>query len=245
MNTTFSIITAVRNGLPELQRTCSSLLQQTLQDFEWIVIDAASTDGTADWLSGLRIFQDRMHWVSESDQGISDAWNKGIARASGRQVLILNAGDTYDNDLIERFSSKVNDHHVTCCHVRLLTEDGRPHGVFRANPEKLWRGMHVPHNWCSVPRSAYAQIGPYRLIPHSMDFDWFHRYYRKNGIGGFLVIDATLGDYRMGGHSDVNFRDGFATNEIIMTNNGMSSWLAFLIRWVYTIRHRLMNMKIR
>lgn len=245
MKTTFSIITAVRNGLPELQRTCSSLLLQTRQDFEWIVIDAASTDGTADWLSGLRIFQDRMHWVSECDQGISDAWNKGISRASGRQVLILNAGDTYDCDFIERFSSKVNEHRVTCCHVRLQTEDGRPLGVFRANPANLWRGMHIPHNWCSVPRAAYTQLGPYRLMPHSMDFEWFHRYYRKNGIDGFLVIDDILGDYRMGGHSDVHFREGFAANEIIMKNNGMSPWLAALIRCVYTVKHRLMKIKIR
>jgi len=245
MKTTFSIITAVRNGLPELQRTCSSLLQQTRQDFEWIVIDAASTDGTADWLSGMRNFQDRMHWVSESDQGISDAWNKGIARASGRQVLILNAGDTYDSDLIDRFSSKVNDQQVTCCHARLLTEDGRPVSVFRANPANLWRGMHIPHNWCSVPRTAYSQIGPYRQIPHSMDFDWFHRYYRKNGMAGFLVIDATLGDYRLGGHSDVHFRDGFAANEIIMKANGTSHWLAALIRRIYTVRHLLMKTKIR
>lgn len=237
MKTTFSIITAVRNGLPDLQRTCSSLLQQTQQDFEWIVIDAASTDGTAAWLSGLRIFQDRMQWVSERDLGISDAWNKGIARAKGRQILILNAGDTYDSDLIERFSREVNDEQVTCCHARLLTEDGRVVSVFRANPANLWRGMHIPHNWCSVPRAFYSQLGPYRLISHSMDFDWFHRYFRQSGVVGFRVIDAALGDYRLGGHSDIHFRDGFAANEEILIANGTARWLATLIRRVYTARH--------
>ncbi|MFT5046376.1 MAG: glycosyltransferase involved in cell wall biosynthesis [Porticoccaceae bacterium] len=241
----FSIITAVRNGLPELQRTSSSLLQQTRTDFEWIVIDAASTDGTADWLSGLNSFQDRMYWISEPDEGISDAWNKGISRATGRQILILNAGDTYDKDLIQRFAREVNDQQVTCCHARLLAEDGHPVGLFRANPANLWRGMHLPHNWCSVPHAIYSQIGPYRRIPHAMDFDWFHRYYRKSGVGGFRVIDVALGEYRLGGHSDVHFREGFAANEKIMMANGMHPWLAALIRRVYTFRHTLMKIKIR
>lgn len=240
----FSIITAVREGLHELQRTSLSLLQQTRTDFEWIVIDAASTDGTVDWLSGLSDFQDRMHWISEPDEGISDAWNKGISRATGRQILILNAGDTYDKDLIERFAREVNDHQVTCCHARLLNEVGRSVGVFHASPSSLWRGMHLPHNWCSVPHAIYSEIGQYRRIPHAMDFDWFHRYYCKNGAGGFRVIDAILGDYRLGGHSDIHFRDGFAANEKILIANGMRPLLAALIRRVYTVRH-LINTKIR
>lgn len=241
MNPTFSIITAVRNGLPDLQRTYGSLLNQTLQDFEWIVIDAASTDGTAEWLSDLAAFPDRMYWVSEPDQGISDAWNKAIAQASGAQVLILNAGDTYDKDLIESFSNVVNDKQVTCCHTRLLTESGIPVGVFNATPAKLWRGMHVPHNWCSVPLNFYTELGGYRLMQSSMDFDWFHRYYLQRGVAGFLVIDSVLGDYRLGGHSDINFKESFVANEEIMRVNGTPRWLAALMRRIYTARHLWMK----
>ena len=240
---TFSIITAVRNGLTDLKRTYISLLHQTQQDFEWIVIDSASTDGTANWLSGISTFPNRMQWISEPDQGISDAWNKAIALARGSQVLILNAGDTYDTDLVERFSSVVNDKQITCCHARLLTESGSPVGIFNASPAKLWRGMHVPHNWRSVPIHFYDQLGGYQLVRHSMDFDWFHRYYLQRGTAGFLIIDSALGDYRLGGHSDINFRDSFIANEKIMNANGTPRLLASFIRRIYTARHLWMQYK--
>lgn len=227
---TFSIITAVRNGLDDLQRTCTSLKQQTLQDFEWIVIDAASTDGTSRWLESLGGFTDRLQWISESDKGIADAWNKGLARASGDQVLILNAGDTYDPEMLAIFAREVQTDKITCCHARLLTEDGVLVGKFKAMPQRLWRGMHLPHNWCSVPRALYTKHGHYRLMPNAMDFDWFHRYYRQRGVQGFRVIEATLGAYRLGGHSDNNFRDGFSANADILMKNGTSRTLAILIR---------------
>jgi glycosyltransferase involved in cell wall biosynthesis len=243
MKSTFSVITAVRNGLPDLKKTYLSLLQQTCQDFEWIVIDAASSDGTASWLASLSSLKYRVHWVSEPDKGISDAWNKGVSLASGDQVLILNAGDTYDINLLEIFSGEINPNQITCCHSRMLTEDGRFISVFLANPSKLWRGMHVPHNWSSVPRAFYTKQGGYRHMPHSMDFDWFHRYFCQYGVSGFRVIDAVLGDYRLGGHSDIHFRDGFLANEEIMKVNGTNRWIAAAIRRIYTMRHLMMKNK--
>lgn len=235
--TTFSVITAVRNGLTDLQRTSASLQAQTSQDFEWIVIDAASNDGTADWLSTLKVFGDRLHWVSEPDRGISDAWNKGLAIASGHQVMFLNAGDVYDPLLIERFAGAIGCDYVTCCHARLLSEDGSPLGLFAARPRLLWRGMHLPHNWASVPRSLYEEYGGYKLIPHSMDFEWFHRYFKARGVEGFKLLDDTLGSYRMGGHSDQNFREGFAANAKILVSRGMPRPFAAMLQIIYLLKH--------
>ncbi|MCB9987731.1 MAG: glycosyltransferase [Rhodospirillales bacterium] len=84
----FSIITVTRNNLEGLQKTHRSLIPQTCRDFEWIIIDGASTDGTADYLKNLP-----EGWVSEPDNGIYDAMNKGITRAQGDYLLFLNAGD--------------------------------------------------------------------------------------------------------------------------------------------------------
>lgn len=240
---TFTVITAVRNSLDDLQRTCLSLKQQTLQDFEWIVIDGASTDGTPSWLANFEGFRNRFHWVSESDKGIADAWNKGLDRARGDQVLILNAGDIYDPETIARFAQEVQADKITCCHARLLSKDGLLIGAFKAKPERLWRGMHLPHNWCSVPRAIYAQHGKYRLMSDAMDFDWFHRYYRQRGVEGFQVIDEILGAYHLGGHSDQNFHRGFAANAKILEENGLSRPLALIIRIVYTVKHRLRRLR--
>ncbi|MBU0859507.1 MAG: glycosyltransferase [Alphaproteobacteria bacterium] len=86
--TAFSVITVTRNNRTGLRRTHDSLAEQTCRDFEWIIIDGASTDGTPDDLPGYT-----PHSISEPDSGIYDAMNKGLARANGHYVLFLNAGD--------------------------------------------------------------------------------------------------------------------------------------------------------
>jgi glycosyltransferase involved in cell wall biosynthesis len=236
---TFSIITAVKNGLLGLRETYESLLEQSSQNFEWIVIDSDSEDGTADWLEGISELKNRFYWVSEPDKGIADAWNKGLARARGNQILMLNAGDVYDSQMIERFSDFIDPLCITCCHARILNEDGQPKGLFRARPSQLWRGMHVPHNWCSVPLVLYKQLGGYKHMQHSMDFEWFHRYYRERGFKGFKVIDEVLGSYKLGGHSDIHYREGFETNSKILINNGTPRVLATMLGIAYTIKHQV------
>ena len=231
----FSVVTATRNARAELVRTARSLAAQTLRDFEWIVIDGASTDGSQELLSTL---EGVTRHLSEPDKGIADAWNKGIAQARGRQVLILNAGDTYDPDMLATMALAVGDDHITCCHARLLTEGGTTAGWFPAIPSRLWRGMHLPHNWCAVPRRFYSEYGAYQLMPHAMDYEWFHRFWRKHGTAGFRIIDKTLGAYYLGGHSDNHAAAGFAANERILVQHGTSLWVAKLLRVAYTLRHR-------
>lgn len=108
----FSIITVTRNHLNGLKNTAASLACENTALFEWIVIDGASTDGTAKYLESLSPLTPTLspagrgrstagaegegdkNWISEPDHGIYDAMNKGIARATGDYVLFLNAGDT-------------------------------------------------------------------------------------------------------------------------------------------------------
>lgn len=89
MTKLFSIVTVTRNHLAGLRATTRALAQENPDLFEWIIIDGASTDGTAAYLKTTPAL-----WVSEPDQGIYDAMNKGLARATGVYVLFLNAGDT-------------------------------------------------------------------------------------------------------------------------------------------------------
>jgi len=84
----FSIITITRNNLAGLRRTQASIAAQTSKDFEWIVIDGDSTDGTAAYLSEIEAMT-----VSEPDGGIYDAMNKGMACAGRDYLFFLNAGD--------------------------------------------------------------------------------------------------------------------------------------------------------
>lgn len=90
----FTVITVTYNDLPGLQLTADSVAEQTCKDYEWLVVDGASTDGTVGYLEQQKAGCN-FTWVSEKDSGIYDAMNKGIAMARGEFIVFLNAGDVF------------------------------------------------------------------------------------------------------------------------------------------------------
>jgi len=88
----FSVITICLNNKDGLIRTYDSLRSQSCDDYEWIVVDGVSTDGTVEFLKSLPK-TDKILWKSEADSGLYDAMNKGMALASGDYLLFMNAGD--------------------------------------------------------------------------------------------------------------------------------------------------------
>lgn len=101
---TLSIITINRNNASGLEKTMKSVLSQTCKEFEYIVVDGASSDASVDVIKSFTgSFMDRLKWVSEPDKGIYNAMNKGIRMATGDYVQILNSGDSLvSNDVVER-----------------------------------------------------------------------------------------------------------------------------------------------
>ena len=97
---TLSIITINYNNRDGLQKTIDSVLAQTWTDFEWIVIDGGSTDGSKELIEQ---YQERFtYWCSEPDNGVYNAMNKGIAKARGEYLLFLNSGDyLYNGGVLE------------------------------------------------------------------------------------------------------------------------------------------------
>ncbi len=103
----FSIITINYNNEEGLQKTIDSVICQTWKDFEWIVIDGGSTDGSKELIGQYQ--QHFANWCSEPDKGVYNAMNKGIERAKGEYLLFLNSGDAlYDKDVLQ----KVHDLHL-------------------------------------------------------------------------------------------------------------------------------------
>ena len=99
-----SIITVNYNNCPGLQRTIDSVVAQTWRDFEWIIIDGGSTDGSRELIEKYQVHFS--YWCSEPDKGIYNAMNKGIAKAKGEYLNFMNSGDCfYEKDTLE----KVND----------------------------------------------------------------------------------------------------------------------------------------
>lgn len=101
-----SIITINRNNAAGLEKTMRSVAAQTFKEFEYIVIDGASTDGSVEVIKKLEPEFTHLKWVSESDSGIYNAMNKGMRMASGEYIQILNSADCLaSEDVIERMLS--------------------------------------------------------------------------------------------------------------------------------------------
>jgi glycosyltransferase involved in cell wall biosynthesis len=101
MSYKLSIITINLNNAEGLSRTIKSVLSQTFTDFEYVIIDGASTDGSVDI---IKQYVDKItYWVSEPDKGIYNAMNKGILKANGEYLLFLNSGDyLYSDSVLEK-----------------------------------------------------------------------------------------------------------------------------------------------
>ena len=96
----YSIITVNFNNKEGLRKTIESVIRQSFRDFEYIVIDGGSTDGSADILKEYDAQID--YWVSEPDKGIYNAMNKGIVQAKGEYLNFMNSGDYfYDNQVLQ------------------------------------------------------------------------------------------------------------------------------------------------
>lgn len=101
----FSVITVNYNNREGLQDTIHSVIGQTFKDFEFIVIDGGSTDGSVDV---IKQYSDKIdYWVSEPDKGVYQAMNKGIAKAQGDYINFMNSGDCfYANEVLEHIAAK-------------------------------------------------------------------------------------------------------------------------------------------
>jgi len=102
----FTVVTVCRNAESTLARAAQSLVDQTYRDFEWVVVDGLSTDATVavaeSFAAKLRASGVSAECRSEADGGIYDAMNKGIARARGKIIGILNADDYYEPETLAR-----------------------------------------------------------------------------------------------------------------------------------------------
>ena len=156
-----SIITVCYNE-PNLEATCESVVAQTEQNFEWIVIDGGSDEKTQ------RIWQKYRHrinkFVSEKDSGIYNAMNKGIRMATGEYLLFLNAGDALeDAEVIDNIIKMKLDRDIVYGDVRPVGRgDGKRVQTFPDFIERsYWIRHTICHNATFVKKSLFDEFGLY------------------------------------------------------------------------------------
>jgi glycosyltransferase involved in cell wall biosynthesis len=169
-----SIITIVRNGADVIERTIESVLAQTYRDIEYIIIDGASTDNTNEVIKKYAC-KVAIH-VSEPDNGISDAWNKGLNIASGDVIGLLNAGDEYLPETVEvAVQHLAKSPGVVYGDTQLVSESGQVtrHTKGRFHPWKYSGGIGFYHPSCFASSKVYRECGTFNpKLRYAMDIEW-------------------------------------------------------------------------
>lgn len=199
-----SIVTIVRNGATTLGRAVQSVLSQEYPKIEYIVVDGGSTDGTLDV---IRSQDDRIAvWVSETDAGISDAFNKGIAFAHGDIVGILNSDDWYDPGAISAVVHALVESSADIAYGKLQYWEGnRRTYLVTSDASLLDRGMTVGHPTVFVRRACYERLGLFRLdFRQAMDYEWLLRAKVSGAL--FCFVDLCLANMQGGGVGDRHWR---------------------------------------
>jgi glycosyltransferase involved in cell wall biosynthesis len=196
----FSIVTACRNSAGTIEQCMQSVSGQRGVELEHIVVDGNSTDGTLDIVARNR--DDRRVVLTGADQGIADAFNRGLARATGDVVGFLNSDDWYasEDSLAAVHPLLRGDRAIVCGAMDLVSPDGSASRRLESDPSRLRRGMYVRHPATFVPTELLRAMGGfdtrYRI---AMDFDLITRL-RLAGAE-FVVIDKTITRMRAGGAS--------------------------------------------
>ena len=194
-----SIITVNYNDAKGLQRTIESVLCQTFHDYEFIVIDGGSTDGSVEVIKRYEKYID--YWVSEQDGGIYPGMNKGLRQAKGEYVNFMNGGDCYhSSDVLEKiFSFDTNADIITGAHA------GSPHpnvGKNGISMYDLYTGA-VDHQ-ASFIRRELAMCHPYDE-KYKIVSDW--KFFIEALVldnCSFYYTDTIVVDVDMGGISNTN-----------------------------------------
>lgn len=166
-----SIITINYNDVDGLESTIKSVLTQTFKDYQYIVIDGNSNDGSKEILNKYKDSIDVA--ISEPDKGIYNAMNKGASYASGEYLLFLNSGDTlFDNSVLERlFKIPFNEDIVSSRVFNYSLKDA----YIKIPPEKIslftFTGGSLPHPSSLIKRSLFFMVGGY-IEDYKIISDW-------------------------------------------------------------------------
>lgn len=196
-NMKVSIITVTYNVVNTIEQTINSVLNQNYDNFEYIIVDGFSTDGT--WEKICKYSDKISVLLHEKDEGLYDAMNKGIALATGDIIGIVNGDDWYERDaLVTIINNFQDDTDILYARMNIIGHDGAVQMI--SPPDKIddiWYRM-IPHPTVFVRKCIYDKYGTYDLkYPIVADYEMILRFY----VAGvkFKNIDKVVTNFRLGG----------------------------------------------
>ncbi len=221
-----TIITVVFNGEQFLEETILSVINESHDNVEYIIIDGGSTDGTLDIVRKYEHAID--YWVSEKDAGIYDAMNKGIDLATGEWINLMNGGDCFfqPSVLNDIFSDSVSyDADIIFGNHQVRYPSGRTRLARAGTVEKLWQGSQFCHQ-STFTRACYHKQYKFNLCTKIVaDFEFFYQAWQRDAK--FKYLSLTVCSFEAGGVSDVKRIDSILGRLVVV--NKSSKTLFFYI----------------
>lgn len=204
MNIKITIITPCFNSAKTLKQTIDSVLSQKYKNVEYIIIDGASEDTSLDIIRAYeKDFKENgftYKWISEPDEGISDAFNKGVNLASGDLIGILNSDDWFEPDALKTIIKYYNDKHsIYCGNLRIYNINSHYLKTRKSRPFLLLVGMYINHPTVFVKREVYLKNKFNTDLKIAMDYEFLLKA-RKEGFK-IMQIDKVISNMRQGGIS--------------------------------------------
>ena len=227
-----TIITPVKNDEKNIEKTIRSVLDQSYKNFEYIVVDGKSNDGT---LKIIKKFRNKLKYFSKKDKNLWDAINYGIKKSSGEVICILNSNDFFYKNALKIANRYFNDFKLDYLFGAIRKD--RVFYIFE--PEKLSYRLNIyPSHSCSffIKKKLHKIIGLYNTnYDYCSDYDLFYRLFKNKRFKGMSTKkNEVFGKFNMHGMSSkVPFYKSYYYEMKIRYNNGQK--LIYLI-FLYPIK---------
>lgn len=239
-----SIITVAYNSGNTIEDTIKSVLSQTYDNYEHIIVDGGSTDNTLEIIKQYeKKYDGKLKYVSEKDNGIYDAMNKGIKMSTGDVIGLLNSDDVYNNNkVLEKISLIILNNKCDGIYGDLTYYDSDlkiPKRKWITGEGRIKSGWMMAHPTMYLKRKIYDKVGLYNTkYKIDADYDFIIRV-TKNKIFNLIYIKENLIKMRLGGASS-NGLNGYwknigEANVVLKDNNYKLSELIILKRIIRTL----------
>jgi glycosyltransferase involved in cell wall biosynthesis len=209
-----SIITIVYNGEKHIADCIRSVQRQDYPHIQYIIVDGGSKDNTLRIIEQFRGSISEL--ISEKDEGISDAFNKGIRLAKGEIIGLINTDDWYEEGAVSKAVKAIENNDVVYGDLRFWRGE-QPDHIARGNHHHLTREMTVNHPTVFIRKSCYDRFGLFdKQYKCAMDYDLLLRL-RVNGCR-FAYVHAVLANMRWGGFSDNRWMKGVKETMAVKNN---------------------------
>lgn len=215
-----SIITVCYNSEKYINSAIESLLAQTYKDIEYIIIDGGSKDNTVNLIKQFEpAFNGKLKWSSEKDNGLYDAMNKGIQKATGEVIGLINSDDLFCDDFaIEKVmnvfkrNNKLDSVYADLFYVSQNDTDKIVRRWITGSQKPFKNGWHPAHPTFYIKRKVYENFGYFNLdFKLAADFEIMLRFLEKYQISAYYLAEPIV-KMRLGGETNKSLKNIYNQN---------------------------------